>query len=93
MKYRPTKRQHQNAKKLGVVIKASMNPKKKLDVYKDGKKIFSIGAKGYMDYELYRKNYSIAYAAERRRLYELRHNKYRNVKNKASYYADKILWK
>ena len=35
------------AKKLGVEITISSNPKKKLDVFKDGKKIASIGAIGY----------------------------------------------
>jgi len=92
MKYRPTKRQKQNAKKLGITIKASINPKKKLDVFKNDKKICSIGAMGYMDYELYRKNYSIGYAAERKRLYKIRNEKYRHIKGSPAYYADQILW-
>ena len=32
------------------------------------------------------------YADERRRLYKIRHNKDRLVKNSNGYYADKLLW-
>jgi hypothetical protein len=54
------------AKKLGVEIKVSSKPNKKLDVFKDGKKIASIGAIGYKDYATTKDK-------ERRRLYRLRH--------------------
>ena len=43
MVYEIKKRSFDNAKKLGVIIKPSTNPKKKIDVYdKNGKKIASI---------------------------------------------------
>ena len=50
--YEITNRTKKNAKKLGVVVKNSTNPKKKIDVFKDNKKIATIGAVGYNDYPL-----------------------------------------
>jgi hypothetical protein len=41
------------AKKLNVEIKPSTNKKKKIDVFKDNKKLYSIGAIGYKDYQNY----------------------------------------
>jgi hypothetical protein len=41
------------AKELGVQIKKSTNPKKKLDVFKNDKKVASCGAIGYSDYPTY----------------------------------------
>lgn len=73
------------AKKLGVEITVSSNPKKKLDVFKDGKKIASIGAIGYKDYGTYLKEKGKAFADERRRLYRLRHAGENN-------FSLKILW-
>ena len=92
MAYKPTKRQLMNAQKLGVMIVASSNPAKKLDVYRNGKKISEIGQAGYLDYDGYIRKEGLAYANERRRLYKLRHEKDRHRKGTAGYYADKILW-
>jgi hypothetical protein len=77
---------------LGVTIKTSANPSKKIDVYKDGDKIASIGSSGYNDYALWMEKKGKAYADERRRLYKARHEKDRNKVGTTSYYADKILW-
>ena len=41
------------AKELGVVIKPSSNALKKIDVFKNGKKVASIGARGMNDYPTY----------------------------------------
>ena len=38
------------ARKLGVVVKPSKVKGKKIDVFKNGKKIASVGALGYSDY-------------------------------------------
>ena len=92
MEYQITKRQRANAKKLGVTLKPSSNTSKKLDVFKDGKKIFSIGAIGYRDFDSYLRDFPKAYANERRRLYKLRHQNNRNKKDTAGFYADRILW-
>ena len=91
MTYKIKKYSLEQAKKLGVSIKPSTNPKKKLDVFKDGKKVVSIGASGYGDFPSYlEKDKEVA--LERRRLYKKRHEKYRNIKGTPSFYADKILW-
>ena len=45
------------AKRLGVTIKPSSNPEKKLDVYKNGKKIATCGARGYNDYPTFWKKF------------------------------------
>lgn len=92
MAYKPTKRQLLNAQKLGVMIVPSSNLRKKLDVYRNGKKISEIGAMGYMDYDLWLKAEGKEFADERRRLYKIRHEKDRHRKGTAGYYADKILW-
>lgn len=89
------------AKKLGVIVKRSTNKKKKIDVFKKEKdkngkmilkKISSVGAIGYNDYPTYIKTKGKEYADKRRKLYKIRHNKYRNIKGTNSYWADKLLW-
>lgn len=92
MAYKPTKRQLLNAQKLGVMIAPSSNSRKKLDVYRNGKKISEIGATGYLDYDGYIRTEGLAFANERRRLYKIRHEADRHKKGTAGYYADKILW-
>ena len=73
------------AAKLGVTVKPSTVKHKKLDVFKSGKKVASIGHRAYSDYNQHGDE-------ERRRRYKSRHEKYRHIKGSASYYADKILW-
>ena len=90
--YKITPRQKRNADALGVIIKPSTLKGKKIDVFKNGIKIASIGALGYMDYDSYIKTKGIKFANERRRLYQIRHANDRNKKGTAGYYADKILW-
>jgi len=90
--YRITDYTKQQAKKLGVVVKPSSVKGKKIDVFKNGEKVASVGALGYSDYPTYIRTKGKAYADERRRLYKIRHAKDRNVKNSDGYYADKLLW-
>jgi len=92
MKYIITKYTKDQAKKLGVEVKVSKVKNKKIDVFKDGKKIASVGALGYLDYPTYTKTKGKAYADERRRLYKIRHLKDRNVRGSDGYYADRLLW-
>jgi hypothetical protein len=85
------------AKELGVVIKPSTNLLKKIDVFKNGKKIASIGARGMNDYPTYLEKekkgyYEKGYAYKRRKLYKERHEKDRHKVGSNGYYADKILW-
>jgi hypothetical protein len=85
------------ASKLGVEIKPSTNTLKKIDVFKNGKKVATIGALGMNDYPTYmekeKKGYfPKGYAKERRRLYKQRHEKDRHKTGTNGWYADKILW-
>ena len=80
------------AKKLGVELRLSSNPKKKIDVYKNGKKIASIGATGYGDFPTWTKLKGVVYANEKRRLYRLRHKGEEKVIGSNGFYAWKILW-
>jgi len=79
------KRAEKNARKIGVTVKPSTRKEKKLDVFKDGKKVASIGATGYDDFTKHKD-------PKRKRLYKMRHEKHRHKKETPSYYADKILW-
>ena len=89
--YEIKSRSKQRAKELGVEIKPSTVKNKKIDVYKDDKKIASIGDKRYKDYPTYlQENKKIA--EERKQLYKERHKKDRMKKGTPGYYADKILW-
>ena len=90
--YRIKSRQKKNAKKLGVQIKPSKSKGKKIDVFKKGKKVASIGAEGYSDYATYIEKKGKSFADDRRSLYKKRHNNNRKVKNSNGYYADRILW-
>ncbi|MFZ4799464.1 MAG: hypothetical protein ACOYMA_18335 [Bacteroidia bacterium] len=77
------------AKELGVEVKPSTNKNKKIDVFKDGNKLASIGAAGMGDYPTYLNEKGKKYADERRRLYNLRHKKDTGVNGKL---AKKLLW-
>ncbi len=87
--YQIKKYSFDQAKKLGVEIKPSQNPKKKIDVIKNNKVISSIGDINYKDYPTYlEENKKIA--EERRKLYKIRHKK--DLKSGNGYWANKILW-
>jgi uncharacterized protein YfaP (DUF2135 family) len=82
------------AKKLGIHIVPSKNAKKKIDVLDYyGNYICSIGAYGMNDYEIYLNNFGKKYADERRRLYNIRHQKDMKRLGSAGYYSSKILWR
>ena len=89
-KYNITNYTRKKANKLGVIIKHSTNTKKKIDVFKKGKKLCSVGGIGYNDFPTYVKKKGISYAKTRRRMYKIRHSKDR--KKGCGYYADKLLW-
>ena len=90
MTYKITDYSYQQAKKLNVEIKPSSNKKKKIDVFKNDKKIASIGAVGYNDYPTFIIKKGLDYANQRKKLYRLRHKKDLNSGN--GYFANKILW-
>jgi len=68
--YTITNHSRTQAKLLGVTIK-----NKKLDIFKEGKYVTSIGDTRYSDYGSYIKTRGKKHADERRRLYHLRHSK------------------
>jgi hypothetical protein len=76
---------NRKAKKIGVKVKPSTRKGKKLDVFKDGKKVGSIGAIGYKDF-------NITGDKKARENYKKRHGKYRNKVGTNSFFADRILW-
>lgn len=85
------------AQKLGVDIKPSKTKGKKIDVFKAGKKVASIGAAGMNDYPTYKelekkKKVKEGTAEKRRKLYKTRHESDRKKVGTNGYYADKILW-
>ena len=90
--YQITNYTKSKAKKIGVSVKPSTNKKKKIDVFKNDKKIASVGATGYGDYPTFLKKQGKELAEERRRLYKIRHSKDRNKINSNGWYADKLLW-
>ena len=79
------------AKKFGVSVKVSDNPLKKLDVFKNGKKIASIGQRGAKDYGIYLIEKGEKYANERRRLYRIRHSSDIS-KGGNGLWASRLLW-
>ena len=97
MSYRIKTYTKNQAKKIGVTVKPSKTKGKKIDVFKKGQKVASVGAIGYNDYptymELERKGkVPKGTANKRRRLYKIRHKADRNIINSNGYYADRLLW-
>ena len=56
MAYTITSYTKNQAKKLNVIVKPSKTKGKKIDVFKNGKKVASVGAIGYGDYPTYLKD-------------------------------------
>tara|TARA_R110002153_G_scaffold43977_4_gene124106 strand:+ start:5190 stop:5468 length:279 start_codon:yes stop_codon:yes gene_type:complete len=92
MAYKITSTQRSRAKKIGVTIKPSKQKGKKIAVFKNKKKVADVGARGYKDFDIYKKTKGKKFADNRRRLYKIRHQKTRTKRGSRSYYADKILW-
>ena len=77
---------------LNVTIKPSTKKYKKIDVFKNNILISSIGDNRYSDYPSYIKSHGKTYADKRKKLYNIRHAKDRNINGTSGYYAAKILW-
>ena len=88
--YKITNYSRKQAKKLGVTIKRSTNTKKKIDVFKKGKKVCSVGNVNYYNFPTYIQKKGLSVAKFRRKMYKNRHSKDR--KKGCGFYADKILW-
>lgn len=89
--YKIQRYSYEQAKKLGVEIKPSTVKGKKIDVYRRGEKIASIGAVGYKDFPTYL-NEDKKIAEERRKAYKARHQKDRTKVGTPGFFADRILW-
>ena len=90
--YHITNYTYKKARQLGVSVKPSTNKTKKIDVYKNNKKIASVGAYGMNDFPTYISQRGMKYAKTRRRNYRMRHERDRHVKWSRGWLADKLLW-
>lgn len=88
----------QRALELGVKVKPSTNPKKKIDVFDfHNNFITSIGAQGYSDFATYAEDKGLEYALKKRDLYRKRHKREIALLGdkwlgSTSYYAWNLLW-
>lgn len=92
MPYRIKAYTYRRARALGVTVKPSTRKGKKIDVFKNGKKVASVGAIGYNDYPTFKQKRGKAYADKRRKAYKARHTKDRKRVGTPGYYADQLLW-
>ena len=92
MAYRITQYTRNQAAKHGLTVKPSKVKGKKIDVFKKGKKVASVGAIGYGDYPTFIRTKGKEYANKRRKAYKNRHQSNRTVRNSNGWYADKLLW-
>jgi hypothetical protein len=90
--YSITNYTRERAKKIGVTVKPSTSKDKKIDVFKKGEKIASVGAIGYMDYPTFIKEKGLHYANIHRKAYKQRHEKDRHIKWSRGWLADQLLW-
>jgi hypothetical protein len=95
--YRILYNQRKAAKRLGVVIRPSTLKNKKIDVYKNGFKVASIGDIRYNDYWVYKRleksgDVDFGTADQRRQLYKVRNSQECQAKGTPGFYACKILW-
>ena len=90
--YHITKYTYRRAKQIGVKVKPSTNPTKKIDVYRRNEKIASVGARGMKDFPTYIISQGRKYALSRRRNYKTRHEKDRHVRWSRGWLADQLLW-
>jgi hypothetical protein len=81
----------QRAKDLGVEIYPSEYKNKKIDVYKNGEFLCSIGDIRYLDYATYLE-YGKDIADKHRKNYLIRHAKDIKKVGSKGYYAAKLLW-
>ena len=91
MVYKITNYSYKKAEENNLNIVPSKKKNKKIDVYKNGEYIASIGDVRYNDYPTYILNNGKKYADERRKLYYKRHNLY-SSKYSPNNLAKLILW-
>ena len=80
------------AKQMKVTVQLSQQKNKKIDVFKNGVKIATIGDSRYNDFPTYVIENGIEFANKRKRLYYMRHKKNIEKINSNGFYAAKLLW-
>lgn len=96
MGYRIKARTRSRARMIGVTVKPSSSKGKKLDVYKKGEKIGTVGATGYKDYPTYlelekKGKVPKGTAAKKKKQYKARHV-HRKKRWTNAWLADQLLW-
>jgi hypothetical protein len=92
MSYSITPYTYRQARRIGVEVRPSKRGDKKIDVFRGGQYISSIGNKDYADYPHYIQSHGKEYADNRRSLYKKRHAPHRLKKGTPSYFASELLW-
>lgn len=87
--YKITPHTKAQAERYGVTVRPSVYSNKKLDVFKDGKYIVSVGAMGYTDYGTLLFEGKKEEAEKKRQMYKLRHA---NNTGLAGTWANRLLW-
>ena len=90
-KYKISPYTYKKARSLNVSVRPSTRKGKKIDVFKNGKKVASIGALGYNDFTTFSRK-SKSKAKARQKAYHARHRKDESKLGSPGYYASKLLW-
>ena len=90
--YQISKESYDISKQMGLVIKPSDVKNKKIDVFKNGFKLASMGDSRYLDYHLYKQKNGLDYANQRKKLYVIRHKNDISKIESPGYFAYKLLW-
>ena len=90
--YEITEHTRRAARRLGVEVRPSKVKGKKIDVFRSGQKVASVGALGFGDFPTFIKRKGREFAEARRAAYKKRHAKDRAVPGTPGFYADQLLW-
>ena len=92
MPYTITEYTLQKAKQMKVTVQLSQQKNKKIDVFKNGVKIATIGDLRFKDFPTYVIENGIEFANKRKGLYYMRHKKDIDKLNSNGFYAAQLLW-
>ncbi|MEM1326175.1 MAG: hypothetical protein AAGI23_09490 [Bacteroidota bacterium] len=93
-KYTISNYTRRRAREMGVTVKLSTRKGKKIDVYKNGKLVASVGATGYNDFPTYKRlerqgKIAKGTAEKRRKAF---HNRFKSCRTNNCKYAKGLLW-
>ena len=92
MTYTITEYTLHRAKQMKVTVQLSQQKNKKIDVFKKGVKIATVGDSRYKDFPTYVIENGIEFANNRKMLYYMRNKKNIEKINSNGFYAAKLLW-